>query len=474
MATTTPPSSAAPRPGPTPPPTSPPGPPVRTPVPPGATRWVAAGALALVALIVSYLVFAGGGGADYQLLFANASQLVRGDEVQVGGVPVGTVTNMTLTSNYKARVTIHVDSSLVPLHEGTTAQVRVPSLTTVAGRYIALEPGPNNRPALPAGATLPASAAQGTVDLDQIFDLFNPRTRRALQQFFVGGAESYAGATAAAGLSAEYFSPALASATRLFSELTRDQPTFTNFLLQAARALTTIAAHREQLTDLIGHGDETFKALASEQENLEQGVRQLPTTFNEGNRTFEELPATFATLHKLVNVAKPDTTKLASFFARLRPLVNAAQPVVHELSQAISRPGPNNDLTDVALALPGLAQTLASGQTTNLQALQESVPVTATFGPYSPDLAGAARDFGTTAGYYDADGHYAHVALVTDTFKLGADNTLTPTTSQEGVQGLQLRQLRRCPGAAATPPPADGSAPFTDNGLLDCDPSEVP
>lgn len=435
---------------------------------------MATSALALVVLIVAYLVFSGGGGASYQLLFANDSQLVRGDQVRVGGVTVGSVTDITLTHDYKARVTIHVESSLAPLHEGTTAQIRVPSLTTVAGRYVALAPGPNNRPALADGATLPASAAQGTTDLDQLFNTLNPRTRKGLQELFVGGAESYAGATAAAGISAEYFAPTLASATHIFAELTRDEPTFTNFLVQSAKALTTLAAHHEQLTDLIGHGDETFSALAAEQSQLERGVRQLPATLQQGNHAFAELPSTFAALRSLVDVAKPDTTKLASFFARLAPLLHAAQPVLHNLSVAISKPGPANDLTDAALGLPAFANAVQANAPSTVKALQESVPVTSFFGPYAPDLASAARDFGTNAGYYDANGHYARFGFAFDNFKPGAGNTLTPATPQEGAQGLKLHQLRRCPGAGATPSPTDGSAPFTDNGQLGCDPSQVP
>ena len=86
------------------------------------------GALALVVLIVAYLLFGGSGGASYQLIFAEADQLVRGDQVQVGGVPVGSVTQIALTHDFKARVTIHINSSLTPLHEGTVAEVRVPSL----------------------------------------------------------------------------------------------------------------------------------------------------------------------------------------------------------------------------------------------------------------------------------------------------------------------------------------------------------
>jgi phospholipid/cholesterol/gamma-HCH transport system substrate-binding protein len=447
---------------------------VRSPAGPGVGRWVALGALALVILIVAYILFSGPGGASYQFLFANASQLVRGDQVRVGGVPVGSVTDITLTHDYKARVTIHVDSSLVPLHEGTTAQIRVPSLTTVAGRFVSLVPGPNNRPALSAGATLPASAAQGTVDLDQLFDTFNPRTLKGLQQFLVGNAETYAGVTEAAGISAEYFSPALAAATHVFAEVARDEPTFTNFLVQSARALQTLAAHRQQLTSLIGHGDETLKAVASEQANLQRGVRQLPATLRQGNRAFAQLPSTFAALRSLVNVSRPDTAKLASFFQRLRPLLSEAAPVLHNLSSAISRPGPSNDLTDAALVLPAFARAVETSVPSAVRGVRESVPVTAFFGPYAPDLAAAARDFGTNAGYYDANGHYARTAFVFDNFKLGANNTLTPTTPQEGAQGLKLRQLRRCPGAGATPPPADGSAPFTASGLLGCDPTEVP
>jgi phospholipid/cholesterol/gamma-HCH transport system substrate-binding protein len=476
MATTTPPPRAGgPPTDPLPPSSGPPGPsrPV-SPPPRSVGRWIAAGALALVVGVLAYIVFSGGGGANYKFELENASQLVLGDQVQVGGVPVGSVTGITLTHDYKALITVHVEGSLVPLHEGTTAQVRVPSLTTVAGRYVSLSPGPNNRPALPAGATLPPGSAQGTTDLDQLFDTFNPRTRKGLQELFVGTAEQYAGATAAAGLSAEYFAPALASADHLFSELTRDQRTFTNFLVQSAEALETIGAHHAAITSLVSSGDETFQALASEQANLQRGVAQLPATLQQGNRTFAQLPSTFAALHRLVNVAGPDTKLLAPFFERLTPLVVTAGPELHSLSLALSRPGPSNDFTDAALALPQLAQILQSGSPNGVKALQESVPVTAFFGPYSPDLEGAVRNFGASAGYYDADGHYARVSPVFDNFTLGAGNTLTPATPPQGLQGLKTKQLARCPGAGATPPPADGSAPFADNGQLGCDPTQVP
>jgi phospholipid/cholesterol/gamma-HCH transport system substrate-binding protein len=473
MATATP-----PRPPASPPPPAPGGP----PLPPAgrarasssrATRSLAAGALALVVLIVAYLLFAGGGGTTYQLLFAEANQLVRGDQVQVGGVPVGSIKNIVLTKNFQALVTIHVDSSLTPLHEGTTAQVRVPSLTSVANRYIALTPGPNNRPALPAGATLPTSATHGTVDLDQLFNTFNPQTRRALQEVLQGSAEQYAGTNPDFRLSVKYFSPSLESANHIFAELTKDQATFTSFLVESAKALTTIGDHGEQLSGLVENANTTFKAVGSQQQNLLQSLHELPVTLHEGNKTFTALPPTLDALTQLVEVSKPDTKELPLLFSRLTSLLKTGTPVVSDFSQAIDKPGPNNDLTDAILAVPTLAKVLATSSPNNVTALKESVPITAPFGPYSPDLEGLIRDFGEGAGYYDANGHYARVEPLFDDFSLGGNNTLTPVTPQQGLAGLKTGQLRRCPGAA-TQPAADGSSPFIDSALLGCDPSETP
>jgi phospholipid/cholesterol/gamma-HCH transport system substrate-binding protein len=466
MATTVPPS---------PPASTPPSlpPPARPPRRANAVRIGAVGALAAVVAVLLVLVLAGGGGATYQLTFPEAGQLVRGDQVQVGGVPVGSIKDITLLSNYNVRITVNVESSLAPLHEGTTAEIRVPSLSSVANRYIALSPGPNNRPALPSGATLPTTATHGVVDLDQLFSIFNPKTRKGLQQFIQGSAEQYAGVAPQLQADAFYFSPAFSAIDHVFAELARDQPTFTNFLVETAKTVTTLAARRQQLTELVSHANTTFGAIASQQSNFAQGLKALPVTFREGNHFFEELPATLADLSKLVDVSKPDTKTLAPFFSRLRPLVTAATPVVRDFGEAISKPGSSNDLTEVALALPGLAQALVTASPSGVRSLEESVPVTALFGPYSPDFEGLVRAFGQGTAYYDANGHYARVAGVFPAFELGSGNTLKPVNPAQVVQGLKTGQLRRCPGAA-TQPAADGSSPFTNNGQLGCDPTQVP
>jgi phospholipid/cholesterol/gamma-HCH transport system substrate-binding protein len=464
--------------------TTPPSPPASpspgAPLPPparssraGLARGLAVGALAVVVLIVAYLVFAGGGSSTYKLEFAEADQLVKGDQVQVGGVPVGSVTNIALTHDFKAVVTIKVNSSLAPLHEGTVAQVRVPSLSSVANRYVALSLGPNNARALPSGAKLPASATRNVTDLDQLFNTFNPQTRKGLQQFIQGTAEQYVGQGPNLGKATEFFAPSISATDHFFAELVRDESTFTKFLVETAKAVTTIGARKDQLSSLIENANTTFTAIGSEQTNLAQGLKQLPITLRQGNRTFAALPSTFAALKQLVDASKPTSKPLTTLFTRLRPLVTTATPVVTNFSQAFSRPGASNDLTDFVRALPQLATSLSSATPVNVKSFQESVPITAFFGPYSPDLEGTLREFGQTTAYYDANGHYARISPVFPDFALGSSNNLTPATAVQALAPLKSGQLRRCPGGA-TQPSADGSSPFTGNELLSCDPSETP
>src|SRR3712207_4585503 len=103
-------------------------------------------------------MFLGGSSTTkYKAVFQNAGQLVRDDDVQIGGRRVGSITDIKLTDDNYAEVDIEVDPPYAPLHEGTKAVQRATSLSGIANRYIALTPGPNNARELRDGATLQAS-----------------------------------------------------------------------------------------------------------------------------------------------------------------------------------------------------------------------------------------------------------------------------------------------------------------------------
>jgi phospholipid/cholesterol/gamma-HCH transport system substrate-binding protein len=433
---------------------------------------------ALVVLVV--VLTSSGGGTSYTLIFQNAGQLVTGDEVQIGGVPSGRVKDIELTSDNRAKVTVSVDKPYAPLHDGTTAVIRSPSLSGVASRYISLTPGPNFRPKLPAGATLRTDSTTSIVDLDQLFNTIDPRTRRALQQVIQGSATQYAGKQRLANLTAHYFSPALATTTRVEDEISSDNKAFTNFLVNTSDLVTALAARRSDLTALVSNSGRTASAVAAQSRSLSQALAALPGALRQGSSTFVDLRSALGDLDKLVAASKTGAKGLAQFLRQLQPVVTEATPTARRVRHIFYRPGASNDLTDQLSQLPRLAKLTDADFPRAVDTLRESEPIIEFLRPYTPDLVGFLRDFGQGAAPYDANGHYVRVSPIFDAYTFSDDGnggTLDPKPpDQRGASpALKFGNLRRCPGAA-TAPPADGSAPFVDPGPLsnaDCDPSEV-
>ena len=133
-----------------------------------------------------YLFALRGNGYEYTLIFENAGQLVKGDNVQIGGRAVGTVRGIELTSNNQAAIRIGVQEPYAPLREGTQAIIRLTSLSGIANRYVALSPGPNASATLPDHSTLNTASTTTVVDLDQLFNTLDPEARKNLQGVIEG------------------------------------------------------------------------------------------------------------------------------------------------------------------------------------------------------------------------------------------------------------------------------------------------
>jgi phospholipid/cholesterol/gamma-HCH transport system substrate-binding protein len=441
-----------------------------------AARGVALGALVLAVAVVAVLLLRGDGGSTYKLRFENAGQLVKDDDVQVGGRRIGSVRKISLTDDNQAEITISVQGDYAPLHEGTTAIVRATSLSGIANRYVALTPGPNSNRELPEGATLGTDKTTSIVDLDQLFDTLNPKTRASLQQFIQGNAQWYDHRGAQANAATKYFNPALSSSRRLVNELVANQQTLNAFLRNAARTTSALAERRDDLSSLVANANGTASAIAAENTSFNQALALLPGALRKANTTFVNLRATLDDLDVLVAESKPATKDLARFLRELRPLVRDARPTIADLRTLVHRDGSGNDLTDLLKKAPALERAAKPSFAHSIEALQKATPVLKFIRPYTPDLVGWLRDFGQGSANYDANGHFARIQPIFNAYSFTdnpAGGSLVPIPPAQRLAGLQTGAVRRCPGTASQPPP-DGSAPFRDSdGSLDCDPSLV-
>jgi len=437
-------------------------------------RGAVLGALLAVVAVLAIVLLSGGGGDQYKLIFQNAGQLVKGDEVQVGGRRVGGVDDIVLTNDNQAEVVISVEKPYAPLHEGTTATIRLTSLSGVANRYIALSPGPNNAPEIPAGGRLGVEQTTSVVDLDQLFNTLDPRTRKGLQEVIQGSAAQYEGQGANVNESARYFSPFLSTTDQLVKEIARDQGTLQRAIVAGASVTGAVAQRAPQLTSLVGNLNTMMGSIAAENASLSQGLAVLPDALREGNSTFVDLRSTLDDLEPLLQASKPAAAVLPRFFRQLTPLLNEATPTFENLSAIVHQPGAFNDATDAVQHLPQLQRVGSKAFESSVTAMRKGQPDIDFLRPYAPDLVGWFRDFGQSAANYDANGHYARVMPIFGAFRYQANSSggsLEPVSPDQRLEGLTSGFTRRCPGAASQPRP-DGSNPFAPAGF-DCNPSDV-
>lgn len=428
-------------------------------------RIAALGALLAAIALVLILFLGNGDSYQYRLQFQTGGQLVDGNQVQVGGHPIGSIDSIELTDDWQADITISVDQQL---HEGSTAVIRVASLSGIANRYIAVTPGPDDAPALEDGSVITSQDTTSPVDLDQLFNALRPKQRRGLRNFIQGFAATYAGAAREANETYKFLNPGISSAQRLFAELTRDQQALSDFLADGSKVVGAITERRDDLSALTQNANEALGAIARENESLDRVLSAFPPTLRQANTTFVNLRTALDDLDPLVATSKTATRDLAPFLRDLRPVVNESVPVFRNLRKVVLRKGKANDLADTLEDLPKLRDRANVDLPRASQGIEDSLPVFEFARPYAPDVLGLVSRLGQATANYDASGHYARASVLSNIFDY-ASGALTPQNPSQQYDfytaaANTFGNFIRCPGGATQP--ISGSNPFTDDGNL--------
>jgi phospholipid/cholesterol/gamma-HCH transport system substrate-binding protein len=440
-------------------------------------RAAAIGALVAAVVAIAVLMFGGGGGTEYTVRMQTANQLVKGNEVKVGGLAIGEITDIKLADDNQADIKVEINDEFSPLRRGSTVTVRQQSLPSIASRYLSLHPGPNNAPEIPDGGVIDVDEVTNAVDLDQLFNTLDPKARKGLQGTLQGFGNWYVGQSENLQKTFEYLAPSLGNLSRVMEELARDQKTFERLVVNGARAMTAIASRRDDLADLVTNGTGFARALGAENEALDQTLALLPDVLEQGSVTFANLVPALDDLDRLTNVSKPQIKGLAPFLRRFASLFATMRPTFEDFRGLVDEPGRYNDSTDLFRVSPELERISRESSRNSVASLKSGQDEVEFFRPYAPDIAAWITHFSQVPAYYDANGHYARVLPIFNAFRYDeATNELTALTPAERVSIVNKRGVRFCPGAASQPA-ADGSNPSTDDGRLDagdCDPSQRP
>ena len=247
-------------------------------------------------------------------------------------------------------------------------------------------------------------------------------------------------------------------------------------------------------------------AIGRQRAALTGAIERLPDFMRHANTTFVNLRAAADDLEPLVEATDPVAERLGPFFSEFRAASAGAVPTIRDLEQVIRRPGRANDLVELTrLAVPLSKAALGNGRpdcgqnpATDFEeaaddefgqgalgearcTLRNSMPILTHFRAYTPELVGWFDDF-STSGTIDANGGIGRIGGTFNVFSpndSGLPEILSPVDPAEvygaaGADGLvSMGNDQRCPGALERDP-GDGSTPFTDDGTLDCDPTQLP
>ena len=473
-----------------------------------AARVLGLGALVLVAGAVALLVFGGGDDDAYTVTgeFENASQLVGGELVVVGGVEAGSVEEIELSDDNRALVTFTVDDEFAPLPQDTIATVRSTSLAGIANRRVELTIPDGEGEEIEDGATLDESQTVSEVDLDELFNTLNPKTVGDLKRVLKGLDRGSRGLAEEANRGLRYFNPLLSTSRQVLGQLNSDREAVRRLLVDSSKLSGALAERSPEISQLIANLNTATGAIGRQRAALTSAIEKLPDFMRQSNTTFVNLRAAADDLEPLIVATDPVADRLGPFFAEFRAAARGAVPTIRDLDVMTRRPGHANDLVELTrLAVPLSKTALGSGRPScgenpasdyesaadddfdqgafgeAICATRNSLPILGHFRPYTPELVGWFDDF-STSGTLDASGGIGRIAGTFNTFTPSASNglpeILSPVDPADlfgvGDSGpiLDVGNNQRCPGALERDP-GDGSTPFTDDGELDCDPTQI-
>ena len=308
----------------------------------------------LVVIVAVFLAYNANNGLpfvstyDLKAQVPNADALVKGNEVRIGGVRVGTVRSVVPVQlengEVAAELDLRLDKSAEPLPVDSTITIRPKSALGL--KFLQITRG-DSEEGFEAGDTIPVSSAKPEpVDIDEFFNMFDEKTRQGIRQNIAGFGNALAGRGPQLNEAIGALSRAAVSGQPILRKIVEPSSNFAGFWRALEALSATVAPVAETQAQMFVALDRTFAAFARvSRPYIQETIEKSPPTLDEVNA---DLP-----------VLRPFLRESARFFTALRPGVKAlaeTSPIIADSLHAgipvlNASPVLNNQLPPTAEAL---------------------------------------------------------------------------------------------------------------------------
>jgi virulence factor Mce-like protein len=315
-------------------------------------------ATTLVVIVAVFLAYNANSGLPFVPTYElktrvpDAANIVKGNDVRIGGVRVGSVTNIepvTYSNGSVAAVlTLNLETDVKPLPVDSTVLIRPRSALGL--KYVQITRGTSSQ-GYEDGATIPLSNAKPEpVEIDQVLSTFDDRTRAASQSNLTEFGNGFAGRGQDINRAVEELNPLLINLPPVMENLSDPQTRLGRLVRALSRTARVVAPSAEAQAALFVNLDTTFRALANvARPYIQDSISGGPPALD---RATEDFPK-----------QRPFLANSEALFRELRPGARALRESAPDLAAAVTvgtrtlkrSPAFNEELRPTFAALQRLA-----------------------------------------------------------------------------------------------------------------------
>jgi virulence factor Mce-like protein len=316
-------------------------------------------ATTLVVIVAVFLAYNANNGLPFVPSYTlkaevpSAAQLVKGNEVRVGGTRVGVVDKITPVRHRNGTVTaelgLKLETTVKPLPVDSTVIVRPRSALGL--KYVEITKGTSNK-GYPDGGTIPLrQATPKPVEIDEVLNMFNDKTRAASRVNLREFGNALAGRGQDLNQAIEALNPLLTNLVPVMRNLSNPQTKLPQLFRALEQTASQVAPVAEQQGSLFVNLDTTFTAFSNvARPYIQQAIVNGPAALDEATRAFPQ--------------QRPFLVNSTGFSHDLRPGVRALRTAAPDLADAFEigtrtlrrTPAMNRELKPTFAALQRFAE----------------------------------------------------------------------------------------------------------------------
>ncbi len=263
---------------------------------------------------------------NFELSDAQAVTPGQGQSVRVAGVQVGKITEVH-PKNGIAVVTTEIEPkwwNKIQVRTDATALLR--PRTGLKDMFIELDPGGRGQ-RVPDNGTIPVQNTAPDIDPDEILSAFDTDTRSYLQLLINGAGKGLKNRGDDLNAVFKALGPTERDLNRVSSAIASRRVALKELVHRYGDLTNTLADKDREIKTLVTAADAVFRAIGSQQQNVQLAVSRLPGTLRQTETTLGKVNTYAQVLRPTLNSLRPAFRQLDTTNRQVLPFVREAYPI---------------------------------------------------------------------------------------------------------------------------------------------------